>query len=199
MTNETKQENVQEEVQKENPFDKAEKEVLNTAEVEDDSNGTPTAPKVDVGEEEINVDTLDDTEWIKTPKEIGTSTPLIKIVKFSKKPGRTISPKGMASFWSGLTRKDKATGVIENCEEYNIKGTVKGEKVSYKVDSWEQVGKIMTLLRYCKRTNIMFVGQTVKFNRVAKGTSTAGHNFILEVPSLKMKIEGDSNEIKTEA
>lgn len=203
MTNEKNEKN-----EKENVFDKAAKEAEEQKEI---SNEVPTEtedstpkPAASSTEEEIDVDNIDVTDWIVVPKEIGEKTPIIKVEKFSKKPGRLLKVKSGKrageTFWSGLQRKDKATGQTENCEEYNIRGTDSdGMDVSLKIGSWEMLGKVMSVIRYCKRTNVLFKGQKIQFERVAKGADTAGENWVLHIPSLKLSVVGQDNEIKTEA
>ena len=172
---------------KENPFEKAEKEVIKQTE----EPVAPEQPTPDSEEKEIDVDTISDTRWIKAPKaaDIGKTTPLMKVTKFSGKPGRMMTNKDYGErFWSGLTTKDKETLETKKHDEYNVKGIVDGEDSTLKVQSWEMFYKFMALVKHCKKNNLQFKGQTVFVKRMGSGQGNAGKNWELHVPSLKVKI-----------
>jgi len=183
-----------------NAFEQAEKEldnrVLEQEEMEEEDTVLDEETSKYPDGKEIDVDTLNYTEWVKSPKEIGESTGVITVGKFLSRPGRMVTPKGKDAFWSGLQKKDKTKGTTENCDEYVLFGVREESEVAFKCPSWETVFKLTKLVRYCKMNKMFFVGQKVEFKRIAKGTASQGRNWELHVPSLGIKIVGESHEVQ---
>ncbi|MBW6469598.1 MAG: hypothetical protein K0A90_00070 [Methanosarcinaceae archaeon] len=166
----------------------------NTEKVEDRVEPVQEAP-VTSGRQVIDESTMETVNWINLPKkaDIGESTPELKIGVggYYTQEGKTfVNKTNGKSFYSGLTNKNK-----EEIGEYLVEGESEQVMSRIRISNWELVYKMNALVRYCRDNNFTLANQTVKFKRVAGGADTAGHNWVLEVPSLKIKIVGDDNSV----
>lgn len=159
----------------------------------------PEEPAKNSNRKRISTDTISDTQWVKNPK-LGEETGPLQIIEFFTQDGKWVKPKdGGEEFWSGLSRKDKITRIQQNVDDYVLE-TNKG---NMSLSSWEQVGKLNTLIRHIKTLNATkidaektaFEGSIINFKKVNEGSKNAGRNWILEVINLQIQI-GDNNIIE---
>ncbi len=173
------------EVKNENPF--KDKETTEKVEKKSEESNTNSGRKT------IDETTINDVKWINLPsaEEIGQSTADIKIIEFFSQQGKDIVTKDGDKFFTGLISSDG-----EKYDEYIIEGLVDGEKSQLRLANWEVYFKVMRLVKYCKENNFTLQNQIINFERIAEGRKTAGKNWILHVPSLKLKIIDKDNQIE---
>lgn len=185
-----------------NPFEKAKENMENNAPAVEDVEVSqrpadykkPEEPQEHSNKKRkvIDEDTIEDTNYLKSPGEVGEETPVYTFREFYTQEGRWIKIKDGKNkgeeFWSGLKVKNKQTKQDDYVDEHNIEF----EEGTLNLKSWEQVAKMKTFLRFCKNNKHTSKGQTLQWVRMDKGLEAKGDRWLLKVPSLNIQISEDN-------